>query len=342
MKKLDKLEVVSSIGKHTIELYYGDLTDMPTRHAVDVLVVSAFPDNYLPNPRSLIGALHKKGISVYDLSEDKAEDLRHTFSCWMSKPIEHKAKGINFDRLLVFEPRIKGAPADVVSDVFQSLIPFVHGEPHIRSIAMPMVGTGRQRFSEIELLQSLMDAIVNWFLLGLPVDTIRIVEYQELKAMELKGAFAILKQQYMNLAEPEPASHYKYDYFISYSHENAREVDVIYQELMKLNPDARIFIDRQILSAGSSWQTELYETIDDSAQVIAIYSPTYLTSKICKEEYNIALMRHREEENVLLPIYLYSAGLPTYMKLIQFIDCRENDDQKILDACRTIIDSSSE
>lgn len=334
MELLDELEIVSHAGTHKIELYHGDLTAIPDEQAVDLLVVSAFPNNYRPVNRSLIGALHKKGIRVDELSRDKAEDLRESFSCWMSKPIEDKADSINFDRILVFEPRMKGSPADVVGDVFQSLIPFVHGEPHIRSLAMPVVGTGRQRFSGIEVLQSLLDAAVNWFLLGLPVETIRIVEHQQLKAMELKGAFGILKQQYANLAEPEPQSAYKYDYFISYSHENTREVDAIHHELMKLNPDLRIFIDHKMLNAGAAWQTQLYETIDECKRVIVVYSPTYLTSKVCKEEYNIALMRHREEGDVLVPIYLYSANLPTYMRLIQFIDCRENNREKILDACR--------
>lgn len=336
MKRLDELEIVSHAGTHKIELYHGDLTDIPDELAVDLLVASAFPNNYVPVRRSLIRALSQKGISIQALANDKAEDLRDTFSCWMSQPISNKPDGINFDRILVFEPRRKGAPADVVGDVFQSLIPFVHGEPHIRSLAMPVVGTGRQQFSGIEVLQSLLDAAVNWFLLGLPVDTIRIVEHQQLKAMELKGAFGILKQQYTNLAEPEPQSTYKYDYFISYSHENAREVNTIYHELLKLNPDLRIFIDHEMLNVGAAWQSQLYETIDECARVIAVYSPTYLTSKVCKEEFNIALMRHREEGEVLVPIYLYSANLPTYMRLIQFIDCRENDHEKIFSACREI------
>lgn len=337
MQLLDQLAIVSSAQKHTIELYHGDLTDIDDINAVDVLVVSAFPNNYHPVNKSLIGALAKKGVSVRDLAEDKAEDLRESFSSWMSKPIADKQTGINFDRILVFEPRLKGEPAEFVGDIFQSLIPFVHGEPHIHSIAMPIVGSGRQQFSAIEIFQSLLDAAVNWCLLGLPVDRIKIVEFNQLKAMELKGAFAILKQQYANLAEPEHQQAFKYDLFISYSHENTREVDFLYGELKKLKPDLKIFLDRQDLSAGSAWQTDLYETLDECKKVIAVYSPTYLTSRVCKEEYNIALMRHREEGDVLIPLYLYSANLPTYMKLIQFIDCREYDQTKILDACRVIV-----
>ena len=35
------------------------------------------------------------------------------------------------------------------------------------------------------------------------------------------------------------------------------------------------------------------------------------------------LIRHREEESILVPLYLRSAKLPTFLKLHQYIDARE-------------------
>jgi len=55
-------------------------------------------------------------------------------------------------------------------------------------------------------------------------------------------------------------------------------------------------------------------------------------------QVNIAIFRHRDaKEPVLLPIYLYSSELPTYMKLMQFIDCREANEEKLKYACKQII-----
>ncbi len=69
---------------------------------------------------------------------------------------------------------------------------------------------------------------------------------------------------------------------------------------------------------------QVVRAIDDCNKVLTFYSPSYLDSKVCIEEFNIALCRHRESEDpVLLPVYLYSASLPTYMRLVQFSDCRE-------------------
>ena len=57
MELLDEIVLQSATGPRTIELLLGDLAALPPEHAVGVLVVSAFPGNYLPTRFSLIGAL---------------------------------------------------------------------------------------------------------------------------------------------------------------------------------------------------------------------------------------------------------------------------------------------
>lgn len=339
MELLDFIEVSSGLATHRIELFHGDLSDMPPEHAVDVLVISAFPDNYVPVYTTLIGALSRIGVQVMELSRDKEADLRDTFSCWMSKTLEPTSPRLQFKRILVFEPLTRGTPSEVVGDIFQSLMPFVHTDPYVKSIAMPLVATGRQGVAPEQMLIPLIEAAVNWLALGLPVEVIKIVEHSREKALELKGAFAVLKHQYGMVADTSPKvpTRFKYDFFISYSHDDFQAVDFLYNALLSAHPEARIFMDRQNLTVGAAWQQELYETIDDCKQVITVYSPTYLSSKVCKEEYNIALMRHREEGDVLVPIYLQSAQLPTYMRLIQFIDCRESDQDKLQNACQLIL-----
>ena len=63
MKTLSSIQVHGAKPRQ-IELLQGDLTELGAGEGFDLLVVSAFPDDYLPTPTSLIGALHRKGLSV--------------------------------------------------------------------------------------------------------------------------------------------------------------------------------------------------------------------------------------------------------------------------------------
>src|SRR5262249_27354150 len=62
----------------TIELLEGDLTAIPPEHAVDIVVVSAFPNDYSPVAGTVIGAFARRGISVERLAAAKEVDLRGT------------------------------------------------------------------------------------------------------------------------------------------------------------------------------------------------------------------------------------------------------------------------
>src|SRR6266516_1277909 len=90
---LNRLEIPHASGTRRIELFLGDLTAIPPDLRVDALVVSAFPDDYISTPKSLIGALHRKGISVADLAATKSVDLRATCSCWMSSDLTPEQAG---------------------------------------------------------------------------------------------------------------------------------------------------------------------------------------------------------------------------------------------------------
>jgi len=335
MKLLDSVTVSHKSEERHIELYQGDLTEMSPEDAVDVLVVSAFPDDYTPTPNSLIGALDRKGISVAKLAEAKAVDLRKDFSCWMSEEITSSDPGIQFKRILCFEPLIRGKPPDVVRDIFQSLMCFMDSDISMESVAMPLVASGDQNIPVVDMLQPLFDAAVHWLEVGCPIKYLKIVQHNELKASEMKGVFSLLKKQYIkNDGVGGPG----YDIFISYSHANKDFVISLAEGLKRHRPGVRIFLDRNVLRGGVAWQQEIYRAIDDCRKVVAVYSPDYLSSKMCKEEYNIARLRDRDSGGkVLLPVYLHSINLSPHMKVVQYIDCREGDKHKLQAACKEIV-----
>jgi hypothetical protein len=316
-------------------LLVGDLSAIPETEAVDLLVMSAFPDDYIPTHSSLIGSLSRRGVSVAELAADKEVDLRRFSSCWLSREISRP--DLHFRRILCFEPRFRGRAGEVVGDIFRSIIPFTTSQPPITQIAIPLVASGDQGELPEAMLEALVDAAVHWLSVGLPLERIKIVLHKSVQS--LGEAFARVKQR---LSQPEPGqqeSPYLFDIFVSYSQKNMEAVDTLVGCLRAERPSLRVFLDRMELRPGAAWQEHIFDALDASRKVICAFSPDYLTSKVCKEEFNIALFRHRESsEGVLLPVYMYTTILPTYMKLVQYTDVREGDPVKIALAAKAVIE----
>lgn len=338
LRVVDSLVLNVSDRTARIEFCVGDLMTMDKDQEVDVLVVSAYPDDYTPLPGSLLAALDSAGIRVADLARDKDVDLRKSFSCWMSRELARKGNTPpHFRRILCFEPCLRGTPPALVGDIFRSLAPFVGGDPPVRSVAMPIVASGYQRVDREQMLIRILEAAAHWLGVGLPLSCLKIACLPGPHVSRLKEVFADLKQSFRGAAAPGTREA-QYDVFISYAHIDAREMELLESALLSRSPDMRVFLDRKDLNPGTAWQQEIFETLDHCRKIIALLSPSYLDSKVCLEEFNIGLCRNRENsDRILVPLYLYSAQLPTYMKLIQAWDCRECDADRIGHACESLI-----
>src|SRR5262249_22709749 len=100
----------------------------------------------------------------------------------------------------------------------------------------------------------------------------------------------------------------------------------------------RLFVDRDNLRTGAVWQHQLFMALDSCQKVVALLSPEYVASDFCVEEFNIAMLRGRSEGlEILYPVYLYSAMLPTYIRARQWSDCREGDTLKLEVTCRNLV-----
>jgi hypothetical protein len=328
MRLLDTISIRGKEGKR-IELYQGDLTILSANEAVDLLVVSAFPNDYTPTKKSLIGALYKKGLSVAALAQSKEKDLRHDFSCWLSYEISPPNPGLRFKRILCFEPMVRGEPPELVGDIFRALAPILGEKSDISSIAMPIVAAGDQGYSISTMLTPLLEAAIQWMEKGLPLNCIKIVAYSDEQGQEAIKVFSQRKALY-HQSEPLSQAEIEYDVFISYARENNDEMELFEKELIRSYPSIRIFLDRKDIDIGSPWQPQIFESLDKCKKVVSFFSPDYLKSKVCKEEFNIAWVRCREtDQEILFPIYLYSTDLPTYMRYRNYFDCREGDETKI-------------
>ena len=335
MELLETIVVESTSGNRAISLYHGDLTRIPPDEAVDLLVISAFPNDYFPTPTSLIGALDRAGVTVSALAQDKAEDLREQYGCWLSQPIDDNVNH-GFARILCFEPALRGSPPEVVGDIFRSLFPIIEGGVPISTIGMPLVASGDARWPRDAMFEPLIEAAVRWLEFGLRIDAIKIVERDGDKAEALRQTMARLKSSRPSGPLRRTAGH-AYDVFLSYSRQDSDAADYVASQLRAHESRPTVFQDTLSIDPGASWQQKIWEALDACRKVVVLYSPSYLTSKVCQEEYEIAWLRERDDGNVLVPLYLVTAKLPPHIRILNYTDCRESDRARLRAAILKIL-----
>jgi len=203
----------------------------------------------------------------------------------------------------------------------------------------------------VDILPPLLDAAFNWLRQGFPVHTIRLVVRDEQSLDTARALFAqqaaLLKiqdaERIRGLAiAPTPTTatrggleaavperrRYAYDVFISYSRKNEAAARHLSERLQQAG--LSVFIDRKDIDVGAAWQQTIYEALDDCSMTAVLYSPSFVASKVCKEELNIALMRRRKlDRDLVFPLLVEDTELPTYMEMLNYVDCRVSDTTKI-------------
>ena len=137
-------------GAKSLELIHGDLCDMQAQS--DVVVCSAFKGDHVPTRTSLIGALlMKRGINVDLLSRCPELDFR-SVGCWLSRDTGLAFRRIACVELLDgFASRMNGDQSinTLIKRSFSTLRFILEqadlaGIP-VRTVTMPILGTGNQR-----------------------------------------------------------------------------------------------------------------------------------------------------------------------------------------------------
>jgi hypothetical protein len=213
MQFIDEIKVPRARGEGadaSIQLLRGDLAAIPAEHPVDLLVVSAFPDSYTPNPGTLFEGLYRRGLDLGQVARHKSEDERARLGCWLSQPMPHDVvERFHFHRILCFEPshpsfversRVDDIAANV-GFVFRCLNNFVipglkhERDFHIAKVAMPILATGNQRVPLEALFPQLLEAAIFWLQQGLPIQELKLVVFQPPHVSEATGIFRRIKSQ---------------------------------------------------------------------------------------------------------------------------------------------------
>jgi hypothetical protein len=329
-KLLDRLDISDGSTTRRIALYEGDLTAIPKEHRADILIVSAFPNDYLPTRSSLIGDLDRSGLSVAQLAATKAHDLRATSAFWISNPIEGAASRMNIGQIACFEPRVLGAPPTVVGDLFRGLFPFLDDRKN-QSVAISLLATGDQGWSQDLMFRSILNAASHWLARGLAISELKIVEREPNRAAALVVTMADFKSKLV-ASNLKPSNSTTYDVFLSFSTKDAEAADCVRAKLHERNVAKAIFDFRLQIEKGKSWQEEIDIAISSSRAIVAILSPSYFESPECREELMQARLRNKRSDRVVLfPIYWrdWSKGLDLWLQVVNYADCREANYQAL-------------
>ncbi len=202
MRILDSITIQQSHKTAVLQLLQGDLSAIPPEHKVDIMVVSAFPDNYMALPGSLVLALEEKGLSLKELAQHKQEDLRSQVGCWFSDPIPlMMQEKLHFRQILCFEPGTNSNDAvEVVGNIFRCLNNFVFDE-NVTQVALPVIATGYQKVPFEKMFPVLIDTAIFWLKQGLPLDCIKIVVRSE---EYIERASVLFVKAAENIRSPEP------------------------------------------------------------------------------------------------------------------------------------------
>lgn len=316
---------------------------LPPEHEVDVLVVSAFKEDYLETSGSLIGALGRKGLSLSDLASRKQIDMREQFSSWLSQPVPAR---FNFRRVLCIESGWRGEPPEITDDLFRALSPLLLTDFPDSSVAMPLIGAGDQGWPADEMLEAILLSTVGWIERGLKLRVLKIVVFDANATSKAVTLFEKFRTAYTGRtraarsARSEAKSSQGYDVFISYSHTQAEIANTVCHALQSAPTRPRIFLDSTRLNPGASWPTELAAALDSSRRVLALYSPAYWASPVCQLEFNAALARQLDTGlSILFPLFLEEVQIPYLFRTIQYTDCRVNDVARVKLACQRVVAS---
>jgi len=346
MQMIDRLTVSDGSRTRSVSFWQGNPADIDPADPVDLIIVSAFRDNYVPTPISIIGALDRRGLSVATLARRKAIDLRQTTGFWLSEPLPPNASQVGVSRILCFEPEFLGdRPTAVVGTLFRGLFPFLPDTERESTVAMAVIATGRIGADPAEMLQALVTAATAWMTRGLPIRELRIMEQHPDRVETLARVFAALKESMTNapppasLARAAPAPT-RFDVFLSFAKEDGRAADVVRDRLV-VQRGIRVFDYRTSVDPGKVWQDEIEAAMESCRKVVAFLSQAYLNSRECKEELSMARLRHkRENQSVLIPLYVRSldndAELPLWLQTVTYVDCRTADEDKLAAAAARV------
>ena len=246
--------------------------------STDMLVVSAFRNDYYPLPGTMVGMLSTNyGVSVQELSQDPSIDLKD-LGVWVSREV---AGDVPFRRLACVE--IVGnadTPAEITENLFFSIKRCAGRGIDVRTIAMSLIGTGNQAIESSHIAAPLLTECVNALE---TIDRLERIVFFERDPQK----YALLVDSVRKVL---PAITDK-SVFISYSHRDRVIADIV-SEVFEEN-GIKTWIDHKKMR-NPNYAAEIIEAMRDSyAYLILISKSSLASADVYRELRNAALLQDK-------------------------------------------------
>lgn len=275
-------DVSSHSGKKkTLSLIYGDMCEVPAEY--DVVVCSAFKNDYIPTPTSLIGALkYRKGISVEDLSLNPELDFRPQ-GCWLSKETGTCFRRIACVELLDYYKNY--SEEDLINIILKksfSTLRFILEQAEfsripVATVALPILGTGDQGIETSYVIGTLISQCQLILQTNSNVQNIVIYERDKDKAYFAASA--------LNAALSE--KHNPPDVFLSYSSKQIHTAKRI-RDLLE-SRQINCWMAPYSIPAGSCYLEVIPIAISQTEVVLLLLTPEAEQSRWVKKEIGTAI-----------------------------------------------------
>lgn len=268
-------------GVKRLRIFCGDIC--AAREDYDVVVCSAFKNDYLPFRSTLVGALYRDcKIDVAELARTPEIDLR-TMGSWLSKETGGKFRRVACVELIDWDnPLTRQYQDGIMLKGAFSTLRFIlehanlRGIP-VRSVILPVLGAGGQRVETCYIVGPLAHQCVQALHTIDGLECITFCERSEDKARELARC---LEQ----ILTPEVALP---NIFISYS---SRQMDTACEMRDALRDQGMsCWMAPDSIPAGSSYQEEIPNALGNAALVALLLTPEAEKSRWVQKEIGMAV-----------------------------------------------------
>lgn len=190
MKRLNVVEFEKTNGYCSVEIYNGDITSI--NQNVDLLVVSAFKNSFVPSEGTVIGALYNThNIDLKKLFNEEKLDLRESLNCWVTNKHNIELyKNILVAELLSYSNKSTNIKT-IFKNLFISISVLEQLGTKVKSIAMPALGTGNQNLYIKEAINALISELKIFLRKETCIEKVLFIEKDEGKSLKISKSLDV-------------------------------------------------------------------------------------------------------------------------------------------------------